>query len=163
MKIKDAATGEWQEVIALQGKPGPSGSPGPVGPNAVSYTTDSAITGLLKGADGKVTQANDMNTTDNSGDYVSPAVLMTVLDNYSVKPTSTTVVLPAAGWQQTAQAITVPGMRSNKLAMICPDPASFQTYRDNGVFCRIQGYNSLTFACDTTPQQDITMNVIIWG
>lgn len=163
MKIKDAVTGDWQEVIALQGSPGPSGSPGPAGPNEVSSTTDSAITGILKGADGKVAQANDMNTTDNSGDYVSPAVLMTVLDNYSVKPTSTTVVLPAAGWEQTAQAIVVPGMRSNKLAMICPDPASFLDYRDNGVFCRIQGYNSLTFTCDIVPKRDITMNVVIWG
>jgi hypothetical protein len=40
-----------------QGEPGATGATGPAGPNEVSTATDSAITGLLKGAAGKVAAA----------------------------------------------------------------------------------------------------------
>ena len=63
-----------------QGEPGPTGPQGktgpqgPTGPNAVSTTTTSDITGLLKGSGGKVAQAV-ANT-----DYISPANMKTFLN-----------------------------------------------------------------------------------
>ena len=56
------------------GPQGPTGLQGPTGPNAVSTTTTSDITGLLKGSGGKVAQAV-ANT-----DYISPANMKTFLN-----------------------------------------------------------------------------------
>lgn len=49
------------------GAPGTQGPQGPAGPNEVSTATDSSITGLLKGASGKVAQAVA------GEDYVTPS------------------------------------------------------------------------------------------
>lgn len=56
------------------GPQGETGPQGPTGPNAVSTTTTSNITGLLKGSGGKVAQAV-ANT-----DYISPANMKTFLN-----------------------------------------------------------------------------------
>ena len=96
LRIWDEASQSYQEVPALvglkgdkgdkgdtgpqgpQGNPGADGaqgpagadgaqgSQGPAGPNEVSTATDSSITGLLKGAGGKVAQAVA------GEDYVTP-------------------------------------------------------------------------------------------
>ena len=96
LRIWDEASQSYQEVPALvglkgdkgdkgdtgpqgpQGNPGADGaqgpagadgaqgSQGPAGPNEVSTATDSSITGLLKGAGGKVAQAVA------GTDYVTP-------------------------------------------------------------------------------------------
>ena len=46
LKIKDPTTGEWQEVMVMQGKTGPQG---PAGPNEITTETQTNLTGLLKG------------------------------------------------------------------------------------------------------------------
>lgn len=63
LKIKDPTTGEWQEVTVMQGKTGPRG---PAGPNEITANTTTAINGLLKGAGGKVVQA------EGGTDYATP-------------------------------------------------------------------------------------------
>ena len=69
LRIWDEESQSYQEIAALVGPQGPAGADGadgqdgaqgpqgPAGPNEVSASTDSSITGLLKGADGKVAQA----------------------------------------------------------------------------------------------------------
>lgn len=79
LKIKDPTTGEWQEVTVMQGKPGPQG---PAGPNEITTETATNINGLLKGAGGKVAAAEDMDVDTSVGDYVSPLVLLAVLNQY---------------------------------------------------------------------------------
>ena len=56
LKIYDA-NGVEIPIPAIVGKRGVAGVAGAAGPNSVSTSTDSAITGLLKGAAGKVAQA----------------------------------------------------------------------------------------------------------
>ena len=63
LKIKDPTTGEWQEVTVMQGNPGPQG---PAGPNEITANTVTSINGLLKGANGKVAQA------EGGTDYATP-------------------------------------------------------------------------------------------
>ena len=63
LKIKDPTTGEWQEVTVMQGNPGPQG---PAGPNEITVNTVTSINGLLKGANGKVAQA------EGGTDYATP-------------------------------------------------------------------------------------------
>lgn len=55
-----------QGPAGADGQDGQDGAQGPAGPNEVSTSTDSSITGLLKGADGKVAQAVA------GTDYVTP-------------------------------------------------------------------------------------------
>ena len=72
LRIWDEESQSYQEIAALVGPQGPAGADGapgqdgadgapgeqgPAGPNEVSTATDSSITGLLKGASGKVAQA----------------------------------------------------------------------------------------------------------
>ena len=63
LKIKDPTTGGWQEVTVMQGKTGPQG---PAGPNEITVNTATSINGLLKGANGKVAQA------EGGTDYATP-------------------------------------------------------------------------------------------
>ena len=79
LKIKDPTTGEWQEVTVMQGKTGPQG---PAGPNEITVNTATSINGLLKGAGGKVAAAEDMDVDTSLGDYVSPLVLIAMLEQY---------------------------------------------------------------------------------
>jgi hypothetical protein len=51
-----------------QGEPGATGATGPAGPNEISTATDSTITGLIKGAEGKIAQAVA------GTDYLEPGV-----------------------------------------------------------------------------------------
>lgn len=63
LRIWDEESQSYQEIAALVGPQGPAGADGAqgeqgaAGPNEVSASTDSAITGLLKGANGKVARA----------------------------------------------------------------------------------------------------------
>ena len=63
LRIWDEESQSYQEIAALVGPQGPAGADGAAGeqgaagPNEVSTATDSSITGLLKGAGGKVAQA----------------------------------------------------------------------------------------------------------
>ncbi len=58
-----------------QGVPGESGAPGAPGPNSISTATDSSITGILKGAAGKVAAAS------SGTDYETPGAAATVQSN----------------------------------------------------------------------------------
>lgn len=84
LRIWDEASQSYKEIPALvgpkgdkgdtgaqgpagaDGQDGQDGAQGPAGPNEVSAATDSSITGLLKGAGGKVAQAVA------GEDYVTP-------------------------------------------------------------------------------------------
>ena len=62
-----ASSGTAAGADGADGQDGAQGPQGPAGPNEVSASTDSSITGLLKGADGKVAQAVA------GEDYVTPS------------------------------------------------------------------------------------------
>lgn len=63
LKIKDPTTGEWQEVMVMQGKPGPQG---PAGPNEITTETQTNLTGLLKG------NGTNVQLAEPGTDYATP-------------------------------------------------------------------------------------------
>ena len=70
LKIKDPTTGEWQEVMVMQGKTGPQG---PAGPNEITTETQTNLTGLLKGNGANVQLAEagtDYATPDDAKTFV---------------------------------------------------------------------------------------------
>ena len=97
MAILNVWDEESQEYIAIPATVGPTGATGPAGPNEVSTATDSSITGLLKGANGKVAQAVA------GTDYAAPAADTTAT-------LSTTWTGSAAPY---TQAVAISGMTAD--------------------------------------------------
>lgn len=115
----------------------------------ISNKTPTNITGLLKG-DGAAVSAAVANT-----DYAAP-------------PTAVTLTLPVSGWIADAlyvQAVTVSGMRSYKHVIVNParQVSNWRAYVEAMVRCAEQGYNTLTFAADSLPTEDLEVDVLIFG
>lgn len=130
----------------------------PLTPGA-DYATPTAVAnkqskitaqGLLKGlGDGSVAAATP------GVDYASPAILRTV-------------TLSAAAWTGTeapfTQTVTVNDVLADetKQAIHVSPSAGYGTmYGSAGIECTAQGENSLTFSCETAPENDITVNIAI--
>ena len=80
------------------------------------------------------------------------------------KPTTITITLPAAGWSDNAQTVTVSGVSADETAqMITPTPklSSQTAYYEAGILCTGQATNSLTFTCTAAPEEDLTVYVVI--
>ena len=85
MAILNVWDEESQEYIAIPATVGPTGATGPAGPNEVSTATDSSITGLLKGANGKVAQAvagTDYVTPSGMNDAIAAAIGTAIEGSY---------------------------------------------------------------------------------
>ena len=127
---------------------GPQGEQGPAGPNEVSTTTATNIYGILKG-NGSTVQA-----AQAGADYASPA-------------NGVTITLGVAAWTGAeapfTQTVNVTDMTDNANAVVSPAPASLIDYGAAQVRCIAQGSGTLTFACETAPESDLTVNVLIVG
>lgn len=135
------------------------------------------ILGIPKGADGEGTGDMSKSTYDTNGNgivdnaeklggklpseyqeagnYASPAILRTA-------------VLGVANWTGAeapfTQTVTVDGVLVDETKQaIHPSPApGYGTmYGTAGIECTAQGENSLTFSCETAPENDITVNIVI--
>ena len=71
------------------------------------------------------------------------------------------ITLTVAGWSGNSQTITVSGVTTNNAVIISPAPSSYLSYGEFGVYCSAQATNSLTFACDSTPDVALTVNIFI--
>ena len=132
-----------------------------------------SVTGVLKGVanaeTGEITiqQAKagiDYQTPLKAGiDYATP----TAVANKQNKITAKIVSLVIANWTGEAapfaQTITVEGMTAEAKIIVSPAPASLDAYGAVGVRCTEQGANSLTFSCDSAPESDLTVNILIVG
>lgn len=90
-----------------------------------------------------------------AGDYAAPAKLRTA-------------VLGVANWTGAeapfTQTVTVSGVLADatKQAIHISPSAGYGTmYGTAGIECTAQGENSLTFSCETAPENDITVNIAI--
>ena len=77
-----------------------------------------------------------------------------VLANAGGKPMVHGVTLLASAWAGNSQTITVPGV-------LVPAIASQAAYLAAGVLCTKQAANNLTFTCQTVPEADLTVYVVI--
>lgn len=72
-----------------------------------------------------------------------------------------TVTLAAADWSGNSQIKTVTGVKPNNTVVVAPAPSSSSDYSAAGILCTAQSINQLTFSCDTTPSNNISVNVLI--
>lgn len=103
------------------------------------------------------------DTTGLTSDNVQDAI-EEVNAKIPAKPKSVTVTLPASGWSDNAQTVTVTGVLADESAQLIqpmPAVASQTAYIEAGVICTAQAANSLTFTCSTVPTEDISLFVVI--
>ena len=126
-----------------------------------------------------VYDANGNGVVDNAeklgghaASYFSPAThnhdsVYQPAGTYAAPAEAKIVSLAIANWTGEAapfaQTITVEGMTAEARIIVSPAPASLDAYGAVGVRCTEQGANSLTFSCDSAPESDLTVNILIVG
>lgn len=77
--------------------------------------------------------------------------------------TTATATLTTGGWTSNNQTKTVQGVTASNVVIVSPTAsrASAEAYANYGILCVSQASNSLTFNAKTTPQEAITVNVLI--
>lgn len=74
-----------------------------------------------------------------------------------------TVTLSWDGWSNNQQTVSIPGVTEDSKQPIIITPASPKSsydYVNYGVKPSVQGVDALTFSCDYTPKNDITLDVV---
>lgn len=120
--------------------------------------------------------ANGETVVDMTGATITPE---TVLEGYigygangePIVGTATTakhfarnVTLPASGWADNQQTVTVSGVLADEekcTVIVGPDWSSADVCAVCYVDCIAQGDDSLTFQCTHIPDEDIAMNVSV--
>lgn len=77
------------------------------------------------------------------------------------KKKAVTVTLPAAGWAENGQSVNVGGVTAGNTILVGYSPDSFESYSDAGIRCTGQGAGTLSFVCESTPDADVNVNVVI--
>lgn len=74
------------------------------------------------------------------------------------------ITLVTSAWSSNSQTITVPGVladETKQLIQPVPAIASQAAYLAAGILCTGQAANSLTFTCQTVPEADLTVYIVI--
>ena len=71
------------------------------------------------------------------------------------------VSLTVAGWSNNAQTVSVTGLGANDAVVVSPTPSSIDDYSAFGIYCTALAAGSLTFTCVYTPENAISVNVLI--
>lgn len=74
---------------------------------------------------------------------------------------SSTITLTAADWSSDTQTVNVTGMTATSIVFVSPVPSDQSDYTSAGILCTAQAAGTLTFSCDTTPANDIDVNVVM--
>jgi hypothetical protein len=75
--------------------------------------------------------------------------------------TTITVTLTSAWWSSNSQTVSATGVTASNTVIVSPAPANINDYASNSVYCESQASWTLTFKCNTTPDGDISVNVLI--
>lgn len=71
------------------------------------------------------------------------------------------VTLPADGWANASQSVSVEGVTETDDVFVTYAPESRAAWREADVYCSEQGAGTLTFSCEDTPTAALKANVII--
>lgn len=103
---------------------------------------------------------------------VSPAALVTqeqlsaALSALNIPQISAAAVtLPASGWtdadEGVTQTVALAGVAADTSVIVQAAPESRAAWLEADVYCSAQGVGTLTFACETAPEADLTANVLL--
>ena len=118
----------------------------------------------------KLTQAQynkalaDRNIDENAM-YLTPdeEVDYATKDYVDSKHSKIVVELASSGWVDNYQTVNANGVTVDNIVIVSPDPTStsYQEYTDCGIYCVSQTAGKLTFRCDTTPNTNIAVNIVV--
>ena len=98
--------------------------------------------------------------TGNAGKFLKTDGTTASWESTTLSP-ATAPTLVAANWSSNTQTISVTGVTATNTVIVSPTPVSAEDYADAGVLCTNQGAGTLTFTCQTTPANDLTINIVI--
>ena len=125
-----------------------------------TYRTASAQDTIDNGKQEKITASGLLKGNGAGG--VSAAVKGT---DYAAPSVGVSVTMTASGWNANTktQTVSVSGVTDTDNLIITAAPDSYMAYAKAGVRCTAQGAGTLTFACETVPNADVSANVLIVG
>lgn len=124
---------------------------------------DSAVT-TVKINDAAVTTAKINDSAVTSAKLASGVAVANIGYTPQAKHSTTTVTLAAASWSSNQQTgVSATGVTATNTVFVAPDPTDYADYTDAAIRCTGQGAGTLDFACDTEPENDVTVNVVILG
>lgn len=74
-----------------------------------------------------------------------------------------TITIPVSAWTDNTCVMTVTGILTTSTLMVSPVYESEQAYSTSGVCCVSQDVNELTFTCTSAPEEDLVVNVVVFG
>ena len=73
------------------------------------------------------------------------------------------ITIPASTWVDNTCVMTVTGVLTTSTLMVSPVYESEQAYSASGVCCISQDINELTFTCTSAPEEDLIVNIVVFG
>ena len=117
---------------------------------------------IEKGGTGATDAAGARATLDVYSTSEVDAVINEKIEAINIpEHAAATVVLPASGWNDNTQTVSVPGVTANNAVMVGPAVVSRDEYAESDIVCTSQSDGALTFECAAVPTVDITVNVLI--
>lgn len=83
-----------------------------------------------------------------------------IADNTRIKQQ---IILATNQWSNNTITVSCEGVTSQNDVIISPTATSFKAYGAYGIICISQGTDTLTFTCDTSPSEDINLNILIFN
>lgn len=108
-----------------------------------------------------ITEADILpDQTGNAGKFLKTNGTTASWEDTTSAP-ATTPTLAVADWSSNTQTINVTGVTATNTVIVSPTPVSAEDYATAGVLCTNQGAGTLTFTCQSTPANDLTVNIVI--
>ena len=73
-----------------------------------------------------------------------------------------TVTLASDWWTDDSQTVWALWVTDSNTVIVSPIPTDMQAYWDAQIYCSAQWVNELTFSCGSTPEDDITVTIMIF-
>lgn len=118
--------------------------------------TGGTITGNLT-VDGK------LQTTQDPTEVNDVVTLGYFSKNCVTKHVQVSKILSSSAWSDNTQQVAIEEVATTDTVIVGPDHASAEAYTDAGILCISQAEGSLTFKCDTVPEGDVKVNIVLIG
>ncbi len=98
--------------------------------------------------------ANGKTAHDRNGALITGAMVVNEI-------ISTSVTIAVADWSSKTATKTVAGVTATNVVVIGGDPSTRDIFNAAGIYAYSQATDSITFKCDTTPTDDVLVNVMV--
>lgn len=161
--VGQAPTGETDEnwiLISYKGEQGVSGTGlsfcGMYSSGATYYKDDCVSDGYRIWAALKECKGQPLA----EGEYWTLVVSIDTSD-LQRQHTTKTIQLFLSNWAGLNQTVSVPGVTETNTIFVAPVITSQDAYTEAEIFCASQSVDALTFTCVTTPETDMSVNIVI--